>query len=163
MKFKFRTMGPKDSKCGSHKIGDVTYVPGDIIETDSDLAARFPSKFVRADELGNAAKSEKTKAKFERVASLPSLPMNDFGKDVSGNFKAPDGYAVYHDTTIKYTVVKLTENQIMRLGLKNPAAVEKFLDTLREVDVNEVVDGAVDEVIDGAADDDTTNDATLDS
>ena len=157
MKFKFRTQGPKDSKCGSHKIGDVTYVPGDVIETDSDLAARFPSKFVRADDLGNAAKSE---AKAKAKVKLPPLPMNDFGKDASGDFKVPDGYAVYHDATIKFTVVKSAENQIMRLGLKNQAAVEKFLDTLREPDEGEDETNEVDDIAD---DSDPVESAALDS
>lgn len=141
MKFKFKDNGPKAPKCGPHRIGDVTYVPGDVIETDSDLAARFPSKFERADSQGKAAKSGHASIKATTVS--PKLPMDDFGKDVTANFAVPDGYVVYHDATIKYTVIDVVGNQIVRLGLKNATAVEEFLEALRTVAEKEVNETSV--------------------
>jgi len=49
--------------CGQHRVGlfhdVVDYYPGDIVESDQDLVAKFPNKFVLlADDDGDTATGE---------------------------------------------------------------------------------------------------------
>jgi len=124
MRFKFREQGPKEPKCSAHYIGDKVYLPGSIVESETDLAACFPQKFERID--GPAVTPV-----VSQPATTPMLPLVDFGDNVSANFSnTPDGYAVYFDKTIKYSIVDLTSQSVVRLGLRNETEVDECLNQL---------------------------------
>jgi len=59
-------------KCGNHVESDskgnpITYVSGDIVESNTDLAKKFPSKFVRVQEFEVDTKGES--------APAPTIPL----------------------------------------------------------------------------------------
>jgi len=127
-----------------HIISGLIYPRDAVVETDEDLAAKYPTKFVRVTEAatvytpvlleGTAAAAKASKAVKplpagiggEDVVPTPADPLLALGEDVTASFQDSDGYRIFRRGN-KHAIVILGETQPFAKDLTRQKVLEVLL------------------------------------